>query len=379
MNCQEVMELMQRHLDGDLNHSEDEALKKHLQQCPECAEMFARLQKLSQELASLPKVTPPFSLVDAILPKLDEIDRGASAAALSESAGQAPGGTVVSMTERRKRSAWPLAAVGGVVAAGILLVVAFVNGNHDGSKLADDSRLLIAEIAGKAELPSSAGGTAGVTERRFGIANQNSAETSEKMKAGSGASSIQVPPAANPEAGSDPNASVSSASTRQADARSGSIEGTSADPSLKRTDIAEPVGPAAPQALQGQGASGYNPADTPPAAGNAAGSAEGTGMESVDQSAQQEGITSVAPLAAKMVSEDGSMVAVLDDDRRQVIIRTVGEQPAELYVSEPWGEQEKAELGFWAGTKFSYTVQLQDGSAKTYTVNTADQSVTVEP
>jgi hypothetical protein len=105
-------------------------------------------------------------------------------------------------------------------------------------------------------------------------------------------------------------------------------------------------------------------------------------MEAVDQSAQKEGtfgISSVAPLAAEMVSEDGSMVAVLDDDRRQVIIRTVGEQPAELYVSEPWGEHDRAELGFWAGTKFSYTVMLQDGSAKTYTVNTSDQSVIVEP
>ncbi|MCY9516913.1 anti-sigma factor family protein [Paenibacillus apiarius] len=74
MNCSEVMELIQRKLDHDLDASEKNLLADHVSRCPACAEMTQRLQQLHEELAQLPKVTPRFSLVDAIMPKLDQID-----------------------------------------------------------------------------------------------------------------------------------------------------------------------------------------------------------------------------------------------------------------------------------------------------------------
>ncbi|GFN30302.1 anti-sigma factor family protein [Paenibacillus xylaniclasticus] len=74
MTCQEVMEYMQRQLDGDLNEQEADALTAHTRYCSDCADMFERLKRLSAELDSLPKVVPAYSLVDAIIPQLDRID-----------------------------------------------------------------------------------------------------------------------------------------------------------------------------------------------------------------------------------------------------------------------------------------------------------------
>ena len=75
MNCSEVMELMQRQLDHDLNESEQSLLTEHLNCCAACTEMFERLKMLNDGLEQLPKVMPKISLVDSILPQLDEIDR----------------------------------------------------------------------------------------------------------------------------------------------------------------------------------------------------------------------------------------------------------------------------------------------------------------
>lgn len=81
MNCSEVMELMQRKLDGDLNDSEQHLLTEHINHCPACSEMARRLERLHTELVQLPKVEPKFSLVDAIMPALDIIDRDEQLAA----------------------------------------------------------------------------------------------------------------------------------------------------------------------------------------------------------------------------------------------------------------------------------------------------------
>jgi len=78
MICQEVMELMQRYIDGDLDQQETSLMMDHVGQCPDCAAMLARLQKLSSELEQLPRVVPRMSLVDAILPELERIDLASS-------------------------------------------------------------------------------------------------------------------------------------------------------------------------------------------------------------------------------------------------------------------------------------------------------------
>lgn len=81
MNCAEVMELKQRSLDGELKQSEESLLTEHIRRCPACAEMAERLENIHQELVQLPKVTPPYSLVDAILPSLQQIDKQQASAA----------------------------------------------------------------------------------------------------------------------------------------------------------------------------------------------------------------------------------------------------------------------------------------------------------
>ncbi|WP_340025232.1 zf-HC2 domain-containing protein [Paenibacillus sp. FSL K6-1096] len=76
MNCAEVMEWMHRYLDHDLSQEEILEMFRHIDDCPACAEVFDRLTMLSQQLEQLPDVKPPFSLVDSILPRLEQLDRG---------------------------------------------------------------------------------------------------------------------------------------------------------------------------------------------------------------------------------------------------------------------------------------------------------------
>ncbi|ANS75192.1 hypothetical protein AWM70_11745 [Paenibacillus yonginensis] len=75
MKCQEANEWMNRYLDHDLSEIETKQLFQHLDSCPDCAETFDMLKRISAGLDSLPDVKPRYSLVDSILPRLDEMDR----------------------------------------------------------------------------------------------------------------------------------------------------------------------------------------------------------------------------------------------------------------------------------------------------------------
>ncbi|CAM4185035.1 anti-sigma factor [Paenibacillus typhae] len=76
MKCTEVTEWMHRYLDHDLSPEETVEMYRHIDNCPSCAEVFDRLTMLSEQLEQLPDVKPPFSLVDSILPQLEQIDSG---------------------------------------------------------------------------------------------------------------------------------------------------------------------------------------------------------------------------------------------------------------------------------------------------------------
>ncbi|SFE36510.1 Putative zinc-finger [Paenibacillus algorifonticola] len=97
MNCQEVMEYMQRELDGDLDEYEKATMTNHFKQCPDCAAMFERLKTLSAELENLPHVTPSYSLVDAIMPQLEQLS--------FEAAGSVVEPQEAAMPKRRKSPA----------------------------------------------------------------------------------------------------------------------------------------------------------------------------------------------------------------------------------------------------------------------------------
>jgi hypothetical protein len=125
MNCQEVMELIQRHVDHDLNEQETSLMMNHAGHCPDCAAMLERLVNLSRGLDQLPRVVPPYSLVDAILPELGKWD--AAAAETGESASLTPRGR---RAERTRRT-W-IARVSGVVALGVVVGLLLVNGPFSG-------------------------------------------------------------------------------------------------------------------------------------------------------------------------------------------------------------------------------------------------------
>jgi len=120
MNCQEVMELMQRHMDKDLNDQETSLMMDHIGRCPECAAMLDRLVHLSKGLEQLPRVEPPFSLVDAILPQLAAHDLEARQ---EEEKPAAPHGRRAHHPSR----AW-IARISGVVALGVVVTVFAMNG-----------------------------------------------------------------------------------------------------------------------------------------------------------------------------------------------------------------------------------------------------------
>jgi len=111
MNCHEVMELMQRQLDEELTEAERELWTAHSKQCPDCTEKLELLKLVSLELTSLPKVTPRFSLVDAIMPELDRLD---SLKEQENTSASVPN-KVIPMNTKSKKFSWK--TFSGVVAA----------------------------------------------------------------------------------------------------------------------------------------------------------------------------------------------------------------------------------------------------------------------
>lgn len=126
MNQQEVNEYMQRYLDGDLSEEETAQLEQYLRNAPASAAMFERLKRLNSELEQLPKVTPPVSIVDMILPQLESermVKEGGasdSAAVSGDAAGPALPGERPNPA-RRGRYAW--IAAGSAVAASIAFTI----------------------------------------------------------------------------------------------------------------------------------------------------------------------------------------------------------------------------------------------------------------
>ncbi|MCQ6558371.1 anti-sigma factor [Paenibacillus mendelii] len=137
MNCQEGMEYMQRQLDGDLDERESEALISHTRHCQQCAAMFERLQLLSAGLENLPKVTPPYSLVDAILPRLAELPAAEAVRAPVGERTQKQAERVVPV--KRWTDRFSMRAFGGVLAAGVVVGLFLVTYQPDGAAKNDAS------------------------------------------------------------------------------------------------------------------------------------------------------------------------------------------------------------------------------------------------
>ncbi|WP_269321908.1 zf-HC2 domain-containing protein [Paenibacillus sp. UNC451MF] len=195
--CQEVIELMQRYLDQDLDELEYEQMLGHLQQCSECTELFQRLAALSQELEQLPKVTPAYSLVDAIMPKLQRIDEGfpaveypiAPVAPLPDKYKETP------LTEearaqvehavgwrKRIRGLVSMRIVGGVVAAGLVLgFFVFEQQEQRGGMNDAGSMLMSSTTQNKAESTAKQDPASGANSKR--VAESSSAANPSDQQA----------------------------------------------------------------------------------------------------------------------------------------------------------------------------------------------------
>ncbi|OBR63131.1 hypothetical protein A7K91_23815 [Paenibacillus oryzae] len=186
MNCQEVMELMQRQLDDDLDESEITVLMNHTRQCPECAEMLERLKLLSAELTSLPKVTPSYSLVDAILPELLRIDEMKNTdtdtvtdtdtenALLPETDTVLPAAAAPDIGVQRRRKRWrSWGSIGGVVAAGIVASIFMITYPPNFGSNQNNSTGVAGDMTYSVALQNEAAGARSMTEDPGGDASTN--------------------------------------------------------------------------------------------------------------------------------------------------------------------------------------------------------------
>lgn len=136
MNCPEVMELMNRFLDNDLNEIETTHLMEHLEQCEDCSDMFERLRHLSLELENIPKVVPKYSIVDAILPQLELIELSKEKE-VPASAPEEPKLNTIIPPKSRRKSRFPFITIGGVIAAGLVVGIFITNYKADTMQQAD--------------------------------------------------------------------------------------------------------------------------------------------------------------------------------------------------------------------------------------------------
>lgn len=110
---------MHRQLDNDLSSTEEEELLNHLADCPTCQKEFEELKLLHQQLADLPKVMPPHSIVDSLLPELEKQNEGEAKLLNYPSFTRKP---------RVKKRFW---MPGLALVAGLFIVLIFLNeGEH---------------------------------------------------------------------------------------------------------------------------------------------------------------------------------------------------------------------------------------------------------
>ncbi|MBD0379062.1 anti-sigma factor family protein [Paenibacillus sedimenti] len=389
MNCQEVMELMQRQLDGDLLAQEEEELEAHLMHCLECAEMFERLQRLSDELAGLPKVVPPYSLVDAILPQLGEIDRHAAASITDPATAfstQAPSLAAGQPTKlpwtRRFGSQFSWKFAGGVVAAGLIIGFFAFNMKHPVLDQADgllQPRTKSESSAAAQNAPAAGTTSGGAADRKTMMDDGNSA--SKAAPATSEMNRESTPPADIPSPQATTDAKLEKPMALD---QSGSPKSTPSDPASRMTPATtEPERMKDPQS---PGASEKNnPAAKPaePTDSNQ-NKANTTQDEPKDMNTLKADEPSPSPVAKMsdpqenignrngifsftaqpdhpLKSATGAYEAVIE--QRHVVIRDSSSQEIVFTSKQEWSESDELKLVEWStDDKLTYQVTSGDTS-----------------
>ncbi|RIX54099.1 hypothetical protein D3P08_07570 [Paenibacillus nanensis] len=371
MNCQEVMELMHRQLDGDLSEEELAVLMSHINQCPECEATFERLKRLSAELANLPKVTPKYSLVDAIMPELEKIEL------LSKQEAEAPNIAALSpnddpsVTTRRlqRKRRWPSwSATFSVVAAGIVAGFFILNApsgfDGDAANQAAESSADIVQrsLVGAHDAQMMKTPSAGAGEEAGGDiplesidVRSFSPDLKNDLSDGGGT------------AGGDKSVSSNTAKT-------GEKESASAE---------EPATAPNPTGAPGAGALGVveTPAADEPAVGSATGNESGSaageeaapasGGEVETQDQFDSGTQPPYGIAktSEFPSPDGRYVARAEE----FAIVIVSEESGETVMETPRKNGQHGQL-VWSedGTELFYEVHLDQGATEKYVIQTSN-------
>lgn len=329
MTCQEVMEYMQRELDGDLSELEARQLSAHIRHCAECAAMYERLNRLSAELESLPKVAPPVSLVDAILPRLEAIDRTRAAKRDGTSADSE--GTASPSVRRRRNNRFSLRIASGVVAAGVVAGIFMVTFNSD--RFGGDSMNTAMEASSGASgsgprllMDAAADGSQTSGSASLQVTGSGGVdEALSSMNTASSTSSDDAQPASEP------------ASHHNADAEAGLGSGSAPD---RADGLPEQIVDMIDQSSEDS-------------------------VRSKDADRETGIIASAAPIES--VSPDGAYTAVLAEGRITVydsdsVLLFEGSERLGTVVSMEWTDD---------GTIFRYEVERADGSVEIYRVDPA--------
>ncbi|WP_211745521.1 zf-HC2 domain-containing protein [Paenibacillus sp. Marseille-Q4541] len=182
MKCQEVVERMHRYIDHDLNEQEKEQLLAHVKTCKSCSEKFEILKKLSHDLEKLPDVSPPFSLVDRIMPQLDEIDRGrkeqgSTIQEMKKEAVVVPLSKHSGKTSRSFMQTRMGRILMGTAAAAVVLGVAVYQFQPEQLDQADIDNNYIANELGQADSRSVTGSGGGVDQKEDTVSPEPAEET----------------------------------------------------------------------------------------------------------------------------------------------------------------------------------------------------------
>lgn len=73
MNCRHVENCLSAYLDGELTGAEMLQIRRHLSECPECAEEHEMLRTMKSAVSRLRTVAPPEHLAATIVAKLDNV------------------------------------------------------------------------------------------------------------------------------------------------------------------------------------------------------------------------------------------------------------------------------------------------------------------
>ncbi|MFD1772866.1 anti-sigma factor family protein [Paenibacillus rhizophilus] len=331
MNCAEVIEWMHRYLDHDLSRDESLEMFRHIDNCPSCAELFERLNALSRELEQLPDVSPPFSLVDSIQPKLEAIDREADvmAALPAEEQQVQPMSRKASRAKNRNSSLASRFGIGAAAAAVVLGIALFNMPEKLPGAQVDDIMNSSAEQKRSNDSAADIGGANAGTGSTFGAeAGASSGGEANSTPVDTGMSTMDAPGSSSPTDGGQSaqgggSAPDTAAPTERTPDGRASAPAKSVSPNKNRSGISKKMASPEPSAKTpaSQEAGPTDKADSPsdPAMSLQAPAYKGGDM----------GIMRIAPMetppgSPSWTSPNGLYTAVIDG-QKLVIYRAAGD------------------------------------------------------